>query len=162
MTFTRRRAVGATIGLAAIGSVAGVALGSPPSGVVSTFPVPKADLNKRVDLRADGIKFKTKRSTDVAIQTISFSPGGRTGWHHHPGVVLVAVQSGELTVVDSHCRAKTYGPNAARGSVFTESGDEPMEVRNLSGAPATVYAALIAPNTNPPVFRVEDDALPCP
>ena len=162
MKVTRGRLLIATIGLTAIGSVAGVALGSPPSGIVSSFPVAKADLSKRVDLRADGIKFKTKRSSDVAIQTLTFDPGGRTGWHQHPGVVIVAVQSGELTVVDSHCRGKKYGPSSARGSVFTESGDEPKEVRNLSGAPATVYATLITPDATPPVFRVEDDPVPCP
>ena len=160
MRLTRRRVLGATIGLAAIGS-ASVALGSPGSGIVSSNPVEKADLNQRVDLRADGIKLKTKRPTDVRVQTITFNPGGRTGWHHHPGVVVVTVQSGEVTVVDSRCRAKVYGPNSPKGSAFTESGREPMEVRNLSGAPATVYAMLIAPEANPPVFRVEDDARPC-
>jgi quercetin dioxygenase-like cupin family protein len=161
MRLTRRRVLGATIGLAAIGS-AGAALGSPPSGIVSTNPVEKADLNRRIDLRADGIKFKTRHPTDVRVQTITFAPDGRTGWHHHPGVVVVTVQSGEVTVVDSQCRARVYGPSSPKGSAFTESGHEPMEVRNLSDAPATVYAMLIAPEANPPVFRVEDDPAPCP
>ena len=164
MKLTRQRLLGATLGLTVVGSVAGVALASPPSGIVSTVnPADtKADLDKRVDLRSDGIRFRTKGPTDVGFQTIDFAAGGRTGWHHHPGMVIVTVQSGAVTVVDSHCRARTYGAGSPRGSAFTESGDEPMEVRNLSGAPATVHAVLIAPDAEPPVFRVEDDVVACP
>jgi quercetin dioxygenase-like cupin family protein len=161
MKLTRRRVLSAALGLTVVGS--GVALASPPSGIVSTNPVAtKADLNRPVNLRSDGIRFNTKGPTDVGFQTVTFDPGGRTGWHHHPGVVIVTVQSGAVTIVDSDCHARTYGPNERRGSAFTESGNEPMEVRNLSGAPATVQAVLIAPDAEPPVFRIEDDVVPCP
>jgi hypothetical protein len=162
MQFTRRRVAGAAIGLAVAGSVAGVAVGSPPTGISSTFPVPKADLNKKLDLRSDGVRLKTKGRTDVAVQTVNFEPGGVTGWHHHPGIVVVTVASGAVTLVDSHCRARTYGPGMPRGSAFTESGDHPMEVQNRGSTPATVYAMLIAPDADPPVFRVEDPVVSCP
>jgi hypothetical protein len=161
MKLDRRRVLAATIGLAVTGSFAGVALGSPPFGIVATNEVPKADLNERARVNSDGVKFKTKAPTDVRIQKVTFEPGGRTGWHHHPGVVLVAVQSGEVTVLDSDCNGKTYGPGLPNGSAFTESGDEPLEVRNASNsASATVFATLVVPDGAP--FRIEDDAVPCP
>ena len=162
MHLDRRRVVGATIGLGVVGSLAGVALASPPSGIVSSFPVPKADLAKPVNVSSDGVRFRTDSPTDVAIQTITFQPGGRTGWHHHPGMTIVAVQSGELTLVGPRCYARTYGPGSPRGAVFIESGDRPFEVRNLGTVPATVFAALIAPDADPPAFRIEDDAVACP
>jgi hypothetical protein len=161
MKFDRRRVLAATIGLAVIGSFAGVALGSPPFGIVATDEVPRADLNERARVNSDGIKFKTKARTDVRIQKVTFAPGGRTGWHHHPGFVLVAVQSGQVTVLDSDCNAKTYGPGLPNGSAFTESGDEPLEVRNASNsASATVFATLVVPDGAP--FRIEDDPVVCP
>ena len=115
-----------------------------------------------VHVENDGVEFKTKAPTDVAFQTVTFQPGGRTGWHHHPGFVLVTVQAGEVTVFDADCRAETYGPGTPNGAAFTESGDDPLEVRNTGRVEATVYAALVAPDANPPVFRVEDDVVTCP
>jgi hypothetical protein len=87
--------------------------------------------------------------------------GGYSGWNHKPGFVIVAVQSGEVTKFDSQCNGTTYGPNSPNGAVFVEYGDEPEEVRNMSGASATVYATLVAPDADPPVFRIEDDPPPC-
>lgn len=85
----------------------------------------------------------------------------QSGWNHKPGFNLVAVLSGEVTKFDSHCNGTTYGPNSPNGAVFVEYGDEPEEVRNMSSAPATVYATQVAPDADPAVFRIEDDPPPC-
>lgn len=155
------RLLSAAVGLAVIGTFAAVAFGSAGSGRVTTLLVTKADNNETIELNNDRIKFQTKGPTDVRVQTITFSPGGYSGWNHKPGFVLVAVQSGEVTVFDSECNGRTYGPNSANGSVFVEYGDEPAEVRNMSSEPATVYATLVAPDADPAVFRIEDDPPPC-
>jgi hypothetical protein len=44
--------------------------------------------------------------------------------------------------------------------VFAEGGDSPQEVTTADGA--TVYATFVAPSVDPPVTRVEDDAISCP
>ena len=155
------RLLTAAAGVAVVGTLAAVALGSPGSGRVTTLLVAKADNNETVQLNSDRIKFQTKGPTDVRVQTITFAPGGRSGWNHKPGFVLVAVLSGEVTKFDSHCNGTTYGPDSPNGAVFVEYGDHPEEVRNMSDAPATVYATLIAPDADPPVFRIEDDPPPC-
>ena len=155
------RLLTAAVGVAVVGTLATVALGSAGSGRVTTLLVAKADNNETVHLNSDRIKFQTKGPTDVRVQTITFAPGGFSGWNHKPGFVLVAVQSGEVTEFDSQCNATTYGPNSPNGAVFVEYGDEPGEVRNLSSAPATVYATQVAPDANPAVFRIEDDPPPC-
>jgi hypothetical protein len=157
----RRRLLTAAIGVAVVGTFAAVALGSPGSGRVTTVLVTEAENIEDVQLNSDRIKFQTKGPTDVRVQTITFAPGGRSGWNHKPGFVLVAVLSGEVTKFDSHCNGTTYGPNSPNGAVFMEYGDEPEEVRNISGAPATVYATLVAPDADPAVFRIEDDPPPC-
>ena len=161
MNRNHRRLVIAAVGIAMVGTVAAVALGSPGSGRVMTLLVAKADNNETVQLNSDRIKFQTKGPTDVRVQTITFAPGGYSGWNHKPGFNLVAVLSGEVTKFDSHCNGTTYGPNSPNGAVFVEYGDEPEEVRNMSSAPATVYATQVAPDADPAVFRIEDDPPPC-
>ena len=151
----------AAVGIAVVGTFAAIALGSPGSGNVMTVLVSKADFNETVHLNSDRIKFQTKGPTDVRIRTITFAPGGYSGWHHDPGFALVTVKSGELTEVDSQCNGTTYGPDSPNGAVFVEYGDDPGEIRNTSTAPATIYSTVIAPDADPPVFRIEDNPPPC-
>jgi hypothetical protein len=162
MKRTSRRVLALVLGALVCGMLAAAALASPPSLITPSNLVAKADFNTPVDLRADRIRLRTKEPTDVRVQKIVFAPGGRTGWHHHPGIVLVAVESGQVTVLDAECNATTYGPGSPNGAVFTEAGSKPLEVRNLSGAQATVYATLIAPNAETDIFRAEDPVRNCP
>jgi hypothetical protein len=152
--------IAATIGVAVIGTLAAaVALGNPGSNVaITTFVT--ANFDHTVQLNSDRVKFQTKGPTDVRIQQLVFAPGGRSGWHHHPGIVIVSVQSGALTLWESDCSSQTYGPGLPNGAVFAEGGDSPQEVTTADGA--TVFAAFIAPSVDPPVTRVEDDPVSCP
>ena len=131
---------------------------SPGSGITSTV-LATGDLNADVQFNHDRIKFQTKGPADVRVQRLDFAAGAYTGWHHHPGVVIVTVASGLITTVDHNCQTKTYGPGSPNGSVFVEGHDTPMEARSASGG--TVYATYVAPNASPPVFRVEDDPQSC-
>src|SRR5262245_36875066 len=133
MNSKHRRSLTAAVGVAVVGTVAAVALGSPGSGRVTTLLVAQADNNQIVHLNSDRIKFQTKDPTDVRVQTITFAPGGYSGWNHKPGFAIVAVQSGEVTKFDSQCNGTTYGPHSPNGAVFVDYGDEPEEVRNMSG-----------------------------
>src|SRR4051812_47629252 len=157
-----RRILAVGLGALVCAMLAAAALASPPSLITPSNLVAKADFNTPVDLEADHIRLRTKEPTDVRVQKIVFAPGGRTGWHHHPGIVLVAVASGEVTFFDAKCKGTTYGPGSPNGSVFTEGGSGPREVRNLSGAGGRVYATLTAPNAAPDICRAEAPARACP
>jgi len=143
-----------SIAAAAVGTPA---LASPGSGITSTI-LATGDLNEIVQYNHDRIKFQTKDPVDVRVQKLEFGARSFTGWHHHPGIVIVTVASGEITTVDHLCRTKTYGPNSPNGSVFVEGHDTPMEARSATGG--VVYATYVAPNSGPPlanyVFRIED------
>jgi len=134
------------------------ALASPGSGITSVI-LATGDLNERVNYNHDRIKFQTKDPTDVRVQRLDFAAGAYTGWHHHPGIVIVTVASGLITTVDQNCQRKTYGPTSPNGSVFVEGHDTPMEARSASGG--TVFATYVAPNASPPVFRIEDAVQSC-
>jgi hypothetical protein len=155
----RRGVVAAVIGVAAIGTFAAVAIGSPPSGFVGETPLVTASLDKSVRIRSDGVRFRTRGEVDVRVQKIVITAGGSSGWHHHPGMVIVAVASGAVTFSNSRCKGKTYGPGLPNGSVFVESGDDPTQATSTTGA--TSYLTYIAPEENPPVFRIEDDPPRC-
>jgi hypothetical protein len=158
---SRKRLVAATAGLALVGTFTAVALGSAGSGFAPATLV-TANFESTVQLNSDRVKFQTKDPTDVRLQKIVIGAGGFSGWHHHPGFVIVAVASGSVTWSRSDCSSKTYGPGLPDGAVFTESGDDPGQATSVGGA--TVYATYVAPHADPAVFRIEDapPAVPCP
>jgi hypothetical protein len=155
----KRKWAAAAVGVVVIGTLAAVALGEPGSGVTPTNLV-TADFNHTVHLNSDRVKFQTKDLTDVRIQKLVFAPNSRSGWHHHPGMVLVTVESGSVTLWQSDCTSETYGPGLPNGAVFAEGGDDPVQATSTTGA--TNYVTLIAPSADPPVFRIEDDPISCP
>jgi quercetin dioxygenase-like cupin family protein len=135
-------------------AVGGTALATLPSGiVVTTFVRATLDANKPHDVvkaYADHVKLHTKGPTDVAMQTILSPPGGSSGWHSHPGVVVVAVQSGTVTLYDAHCDTTEYGP----GQAFVEVGDHALLVRNNTTSNAVLYVTLIVPKSAP-LLRID-------
>lgn len=146
----------ALLGATVVGTFAAVALGSVGVGFTPTTLV-TANIPGKVRVNADGIKFRTKGPLDVRIQKIDIAPGGTSGWHHHPGFVIVSVLSGDVTFTSSDCSATTYGP----GSAFIESGSDPGQATSVAGA--TLYTTFVAPQASPSVFRIEDaaQAQPC-
>ena len=152
--------VAATAGVAVIGTLAAaVALGSPGSAVTAeTFVTANFDHTDHVN--SDRVKFQTKDATDVRVQRLVFGPNSYSGWHHHPGLVLVTVESGSVTLWQSDCSSTTYGPGLPDGAVFVEGGDEPVQATSTTGA--VNYVVLVAPSADPSVFRIEDDPISCP
>ena len=149
----RKKWVAATVGVAVVGTFAAVALGS---GLVFTSKaLVTANLDNKVQLNSDRIKFQTKDPTVVRVAAVSFSAGDTSGWHHHPGFVIVSVNTGSVTVWKSDCSQTTYGA----GSAFVETGDDPGQVTSALGA--TTYVTYVVPNVTPLVFRIEDPAPAC-
>ena len=148
----------ATVAIALVATLGAVALGSSGSGVNSSTIV-TANFDETTQQNSDSVKFQTKDATDVRIQRLVFDAGGFSGWHHHPGIILVSVESGAVTLWNSDCSSTTYGPGLPDGAVFVEGGDDPVQATSAIGA--TAYVTYVAPNANPPLFRIEDDPPPC-
>ena len=58
---------------------------------------------------------------DVVVQHLTFAPNGFSGWHSHPGPVIVVVQSGQITFYESDdpsCSGTTY----TAGQVYVDRG----------------------------------------
>ena len=152
MSLKTLKHVGAIVGVSMVGVVPMPASASPGSGITPTTFV-TSDLTDIVDFNHDRIKFQTKDASTVRVQKLEFASGGHTGFHHHPGVVIVSVQSGSLTLVDGSCGTEVHGA----GTVFVEGADHVHEAVSPGGA--TVYVTYIVPRDYTPAsekFRVEE------
>lgn len=102
------------------------ALATPGSGVLSATVFARANFDESVDVKfkiGDGSKdvLHVARTREMVVQEIVLSPGGQTGWHSHPGPVIVLIKTGTLTFYDGEdpdCGAAEY----AAGDAFIDSG----------------------------------------
>ena len=135
--------VGVTV-LALLALLVGAALATTPKGVTPT-PLTRATLGK-FEAENKGIEVESQRtSADFALAKVVIEPGGTTGWHHHPGVALVSVNSGAVTEYDKNCDKSVY----KAGEGFVESNGEVHVVRNRGNANAVLYVTFIVPTKTP-------------
>lgn len=159
MFYSKRLKCGAAILAVTTGTMmAAAAVASTPSGVTATIYA-TGEVPEDIHLNSDRVKIQTKDSTSIRVQELTFAPGGYSGWHHHPGVTLVVVKSGTLTLTQSDCTSHTYGAGQPDGSAFIEGGDEPHQASSAGGA--TITVTYVVPTGEAPVFREEDDAQIC-
>jgi quercetin dioxygenase-like cupin family protein len=81
-----------------------------------------------------------KKGNDVVTNKNTFAPGGNSGWHSHPGTVLLVIQSGQLTVFTEpvgggKCSVHTF----KAGQVFLEQPKDEQNTVN-TGTVDTVLA----------------------
>jgi len=107
-------------------ALTGALVATPASGTLSSTVVARAAFAEAVD-----IKFKVTEghqevihvpdARDTVIQQVVLAPRGQSGWHSHPGPVVVLVKSGEVTFYDgesAQCIATTY----VAGQAFIDRG----------------------------------------
>jgi quercetin dioxygenase-like cupin family protein len=115
------------------GALAGVALATSPVGVLSgteyargTFQDP-VDIKFKIDDGSSQVIHVTGAGQTV-LQEIILGPNGSTGWHSHPGPVVVIIKSGTMTFYDDTCVLRTY----TEGQAFVDSGQGHVHIaKNL-------------------------------
>jgi quercetin dioxygenase-like cupin family protein len=113
---------------------------------VTATPIVGAMLGE-VNAQNDDIKVQSVAgSADIAIVKVVIKPGGSTGWHHHPGVVLVPVKAGAVSEYHQDCHKTVY--KAGKG--FVESNGDVHLVRNEGDVDAVLYATFLIPTGTPP------------
>jgi quercetin dioxygenase-like cupin family protein len=141
----------AVTALTLLALIVGTAIATTPSGVTPTL-LTRATLGEFV-AHNDGITLKSPRnSADVTNVRVDLQPGGSTGWHHHPGVAVVAVASGTVTEYDEECRQSVIG--ARQG--FVESQDHVHLVHNEGSIPAVLYVTFVTPTETPQGVTISD------
>jgi len=117
----------------------------------------KSTLLGRSTFQADDQTFKIKRMTgdwqleikakpafDLAVQSITFAVDAQSGWHRHPGPVLIQVVKGEMTFYESDDPTCTPLRKKA-GEAYLDAGDHAHIARNESGAPAENVVTYFVP-----------------
>lgn len=104
------------------------------------------------------IEFRTKGAVIFRTAQNTIVPGGSSGWHSHPGIVLVTVKAGTVTFYDEDCSSNVYPTGA---SFVEREGDGPGLARNEGTVEAVVVATFIEfPGTT--AFRVDEANPGCP
>ncbi len=125
--------------VAAFSAVAVAAVLTPSSGIVIAPVLARGSFTDPTD-----IKFKIKgqlgqeviqvnSAQQTVVQQIVIAPGGSTGWHSHPGPVVVLIKSGQMSFYDGDdptCSARTY----SAGEVFTDSGQGHVHIARNEGS----------------------------
>jgi hypothetical protein len=147
-------AIGALVLLAS----AALSLASPPVGVTPTIlgrgTYESFKLRTPPEALVD-LKLEAKDPLDVVVRTHDYAIGSSTGWHTHPGPVLITVIQGEVTFYDYD--DPTCTPTlVSAGQGYVDTGHGHIG-RNESGQPAKDVTVIFAPVALP--FR---DELPAP
>ena len=157
MRFPRITPVRVVLLLLAAGAFAavGVALATPAPG-----PQHRGTLVQRIRAHSDGVHMHTHGSTDLIAQDIVYHPGDTSGWHYHPGVVLIELTGAagdHLVFHDQHCRTFMIPTSGA----FHEVGHKPgmVESPNTNTGDITAHVMYILPTGAAP--RVNTDPPPC-
>lgn len=109
------------------------------------------------------VEIKTKDPTDIAVSNVVVAAGGTSGWHSHPGPVLVVVKTGTITFYragkhggqngdDENGNDGANAPTCSRtvypaGSAFVEvpAPGHVMLAKNEGSIEATITATYFAP-----------------
>ncbi|HEU5235779.1 MAG TPA: cupin domain-containing protein [Pyrinomonadaceae bacterium] len=105
----------------------------------------------------NNLNLHVKGPSDVLQTLLVFQAGGDTGWHTHPGPVVVVVKTGALTEYHSN-GCVTVHP---AGSVFFEKQDEVHRAVNQTGGEAQAYVTFISPTGIPPLIPASDPGGVC-
>lgn len=151
-------------GAAAACLMVGLAIATPTVGayyntVIANGLVP-LDINANATVALDDEDFTagihTYGASNVIVQNVKFSPGGTTGWHKHPGVVVLtlAADSGPVDWYDSHCGKVTY----KAGDSWTEGTRLHDVVNNSTKNAHFIVTYIVADGENK---RTDEEAPKC-
>ncbi len=93
-------------------------------------------------------ELKSHDNTDIVVASIVVTPGGHSGWHYHPGPVLVVVKTGTITFYmgdDPTCSPQVH----PAGTTFFENRGMVGIARNEGTVDATVEATFFVPAGSP-------------
>jgi quercetin dioxygenase-like cupin family protein len=121
-----------------------VAFATPPAGVVSNVMLAQgATLGPIKERAAVGeswtANLEDRGQSEFYFQDLVIGPDGYTGWHSHPGLVLITVKEGSVEFYDMTCRKQAY----AAGQSFTEGADPHTAVNRGTGNTRLLIAYIV-------------------
>lgn len=100
------------------------------------------------------LRLRTHGASDFYIQNLILAPGGYSGWHTHPGLLVGTVVSGAIDFYDANCRKRSFN----QGEVFTEN-TQVHAIKNPGTLNTTLSIAYLIKHGEP--RRIEAAAPDC-
>lgn len=100
------------------------------------------------------LQLQAQGATDFYIQQLVTAPGGYSGWHTHPGVLIGTVVSGGIDFYDANCEKRSF----TAGQVFMEN-NQVHAIINTGPVNAELSIAYLVKHSAP--RRSEADAPAC-
>jgi quercetin dioxygenase-like cupin family protein len=150
---TIRRAI--ALGAVASLMIIGAASATPGAGASATT-FGRGTLAAGDKIKTAQLKLDVRDDLDVVTQTITLTPGGHTGWHSHPGPVIVTITAGAMTFYDGDdpaCQPIVY----SAGDTFIDRGGGHVHIaRNEGTTNLVLYATYLLPVGAP--LRIDEPA----
>lgn len=155
--------------------LAAVALATPPFGIILNQIVAKGAALENIHQQAlvasttagspdiEGetgedepwqLQLQSQGATDFYVQQLIVGPGGYSGWHTHPGILIGTVVSGSIDFYDAHCQKHSF----TTGQVFMEN-TKVHGIINTGLINAELSIAYLVKHNAP--RRIEADAPAC-
>jgi len=136
------------------GITIGIAWATPGSGasfITIAGPVVLDEIDVKFETDTYELEIKTEGLSDALVRNYTIVPGGHTGWHSHPGAVLVMITAGTMTKEEADGTTAVY----PAGTGFVEPGGAVHIARNLGDSDLKLTAfflipAFAAPGTSEP------------
>jgi hypothetical protein len=84
------------------------------------------------------LQMQAQGDTDYILARLEIPPGGHSGWHRHPGILIAAVKAGQIDFYDENCVMSRIGA----GGVYTEN-DNVHGIYNSGNATAELYITFL-------------------
>lgn len=125
---------------------AGVALATPSHGFSTVLLGSKT---------VQHLSIREQDPTVALVVRATLEPGGFSGWHSHPATVVVAVRSGEVTLLSHDCTHRTL----QAGQMFIERPGVVHQVVNNTSSDVVLIATFLGlpPGASP----TTDEPNPC-
>jgi len=120
------------------------------------------NISQQVQLASSGndgdqpwqLQLQAQGATDFYVQQLILAPGGYSGWHTHPGLLIGTVVSGAIDFYDANCTKHSY----TSGQVFMEN-DQVHGIINTGSVNTELSIAYLVKHNQ--ARRMEADAPVC-
>lgn len=143
-----------------------IALATPPLGFIVNQILAKgvitSNINENIQMVRNqdgsvdpwGVELQSHGATDFYMQHLILAPGGYSGWHSHPGILIGTVTSGSIDFYDANCNKHSVGA----GEVYFENGNV-HGIVNTGSVNADLSISYLIKHNAP--RRLEADAPAC-
>jgi quercetin dioxygenase-like cupin family protein len=100
------------------------------------------------------LQLQAEGASDFYVQQLVLAPGGYSGWHTHPGLLIGTVVSGAIDWFDANCQKRSF----TAGQVFMENS-QVHGIINTGPVNAELSIAYLVKHNAP--RRIEADAPAC-